>query len=74
MRALIQRCKAARVEVEGKIVGSIDFGYTVLLGVTHQDTEADAQALATKIAGLRIFEDEHGKMNRSILEKEGAAI
>ncbi len=74
MRALIQRCKKAHVEVGGVVVGQINHGFTVFLGVTHEDTIQDAQVLASKIAGLRIFEDEQGKMNVSISEIEHAAI
>jgi D-aminoacyl-tRNA deacylase len=63
MRAVVQRVSRAQVTVEGKIVGAIDRGLLVLLGVTHADTEADADYLADKIAGLRVFEDANGKMN-----------
>jgi D-tyrosyl-tRNA(Tyr) deacylase len=63
MRAVVQRVSRAEVTVEGKIVGDIDRGLLVLLGVTHADSEAEADYLATKIAGLRIFDDESGKMN-----------
>jgi D-tyrosyl-tRNA(Tyr) deacylase len=74
MRVLLQRCKAARVEVDGVVIGQITRGYTLLVGVTHEDTMEDAQVMAAKVATLRIFEDEHGKMNRSIHEVDGAAI
>ncbi len=63
MRAVVQRVSRAQVAVDGEIVGEIDRGLLVLLGVTHADTEADADYLADKIVGLRIFEDENGKMN-----------
>ena len=63
MRAVIQRVSRAHVTVDGKIVGEIGLGLLVFLGVTHADTEADAEYLADKIAGLRIFEDQHGKVN-----------
>jgi D-tyrosyl-tRNA(Tyr) deacylase len=63
MRAVVQRVSLAQVKVEQEIVGKIGRGLLVLLGVTHTDTEADADYLADKIAGLRIFEDENGKMN-----------
>jgi len=63
MRAVIQRVSRAQVTVEEEIVGKIGRGLMVLLGVTHTDSEADADYLADKIAGLRIFEDELGKMN-----------
>jgi D-tyrosyl-tRNA(Tyr) deacylase len=63
MRAVIQRVSRSHVAVDGESVGKIGRGLLVLLGVTHADAEADADYLADKIAGLRIFEDEHGKMN-----------
>jgi len=63
MRAVIQRVSRAHVTVDGKIVGEIGLGLLVFLGVTHADTEADAEYLADKIAGSRIFEDQHGKVN-----------
>ncbi|MED4270096.1 D-aminoacyl-tRNA deacylase [Geobacillus stearothermophilus] len=74
MRAVIQRAKEAKVTVDGEVVGAIAAGLVVLLGVTHDDTEADAAYLAEKIAHLRIFEDEQGKMNRSLLEVGGAVL
>jgi len=63
MRAVVQRVSRAQVAVDGEIVGDIGRGLLVLLGVTHADNEADADYLASKIAGLRVFEDENGKMN-----------
>jgi D-aminoacyl-tRNA deacylase len=63
MRAVVQRVSRAQVAVDGEIVGDIGRGLLVLLGVTHADNEADADYLAGKVAGLRIFEDENGKMN-----------
>jgi D-tyrosyl-tRNA(Tyr) deacylase len=74
MRALLQRSKAARVTVEGVTVGSIEFGLVVLLGVSQEDTEADAVYLADKIAGLRIFEDDTGKMNHSVIDVGGSIL
>ncbi|WP_153732646.1 D-aminoacyl-tRNA deacylase [Sporosarcina obsidiansis] len=74
MRVLLQRAKDASVTVDGERVGSIANGYVLLVGVTHEDTEKDAQYLAKKIAGLRLFEDDEGKMNRSIQEVEGAIL
>jgi len=74
MRAVIQRAKRASVAVSSEVVGAIDKGLVVLLGVTHDDTEGDAAYLAEKIAHLRIFEDEDGKMNRSLLEVDGAVL
>ena len=63
MRAVVQRVSRAQVAVDGEIVGEVGRGLLVLLGVTHADTEGDADYLADKIAGLRVFEDENGKMN-----------
>ena len=74
MRALIQRVSAARVEVEGRITGSIGAGLLVLLGVRSEDTAADAEALVEKLMGLRVFEDEAGKMNLSLRETGGALL
>ena len=74
MRAVIQRVSNASVEVDGQIVGKIDRGLLVLLGVTHADTEAAADYLAEKIAGLRIFEDDGGKMNLSVADVGGAIL
>ncbi|EGQ22678.1 D-tyrosyl-tRNA(Tyr) deacylase [Sporosarcina newyorkensis 2681] len=74
MRVLLQRAKDASVTVDGEIIGSIAKGYVLLVGITHDDSEKDAAYLAKKIAGLRIYEDDDGKMNRSILEVEGAIL
>lgn len=74
MRALVQRVKRASVTVDGQEVGAIEAGLCVLVGVTHGDTAADAQKLATKVAGLRVFEDEDGAMNLSLTERGGAAL
>lgn len=74
MRAVVQRVSRASVTVEGEIVGSIDKGFVVLFGVTHDDTEADAAYLTEKILGLRIFEDDAGKMNLSIADVSGACL
>ncbi|MDV6377188.1 D-aminoacyl-tRNA deacylase [Sporosarcina sp. GW1-11] len=74
MRVLLQRAKDASVTVDGEIVGSIETGYVLLVGITHEDSENDANYVAKKIAGLRIYEDEDGKMNRSIDEVEGAIL
>lgn len=73
MRAVIQRVIRAQVTVEGEIVGQIGPGLLVLLGVAREDTESDATYLAEKIANLRIFEDDQGKMNLSV-EQVGGAI
>lgn len=74
MRAVVQRVSHASVEVEGKIVGKIDRGLLVLLGVAKADDESAADYLAEKIAGLRIFEDGDGKMNLSVKEINGAIL
>jgi D-tyrosyl-tRNA(Tyr) deacylase len=74
MRALIQRVRQASVTVDGQVVGAIDQGLLVFLGVTHSDNEVEAAYLARKIAGLRVFEDEHGKMNLSVQEIGGAVL
>jgi D-tyrosyl-tRNA(Tyr) deacylase len=74
MRAVVQRVSRAKVTVGEWTTGEIGLGVLVLLGVAHEDTEADANYLADKIAGLRIFEDEDGKMNRSVLEVGGSVL
>ncbi|MFP4977167.1 D-aminoacyl-tRNA deacylase [Paenibacillus sp. CN-4] len=74
MRAVVQRCKEARVTVEGRVTGQIGEGLMLLVGVTHEDSEQDARYLADKIAGLRIFEDEQGKMNFSVSDTGGAVL
>lgn len=74
MRAVIQRVSGSSVAVDGKIVGSIGKGLTVLLGVGEGDDENDAAYLSEKIAGLRIFEDDEGKMNLSLSETEGSVL
>ena len=63
MRAVVTRVRSASVEIEGKTVGQIGTGFLILLGVHQEDTEAEALKIADKICGLRIFEDENGKMN-----------
>jgi D-aminoacyl-tRNA deacylase len=74
MRAVVQRVSRATVSVGREICGEIGPGLLVLLGVGNGDSQTDADYLADKIAGLRIFEDEDGKMNRSVLETSGAAL
>ncbi len=74
MRAVIQRVSRASVTVRGEIVGQIGRGLLVLLGVGLGDTEADAAYLAEKVCGLRIFEDEQGKMNRSVQDVGGSVL
>jgi len=74
MRAVVQRVSRASVSVDGKVVGKIGRGVMVLVGVREGDTMEEARWLASKIAGLRIFEDQGGKMNRSVLEIGGSAL
>lgn len=74
MRVVLQRAKNASVAVDGNIVGHIDYGVVLLVGITHDDHEEDAAYLADKIVNLRIFEDEEGKMNRSLLDVEGKIL
>ena len=74
MRACVQRVRAASVTVDGDIVGQIDHGLVVLLGVAQGDTEQDAKQLADKIARLRIFEDDEDKMNRSLVDTGGSML
>jgi D-tyrosyl-tRNA(Tyr) deacylase len=74
MRIVVQRCKQAEVSVADRVIGRIGQGLMLLVGITHEDTEQDAKYLAEKIAGLRIFEDEHGKMNVSVLEIDGQIL
>src|SRR5712691_743064 len=74
MRALLQRVSHASVTVDGEVVGSIHQGLLVLLGVGHDDGEAQTRTLVEKIVHLRIFEDEAGKMNRSLLDTGGEVL
>lgn len=74
MRALLQRVSQARVTVEGQVVGEIGPGFVVLLGVTHSDGREEAEWLARKVGGLRLFEDEQGKMNLSLEDVGGALL
>src|SRR5271154_6452574 len=74
MRAVVQRVSRSQVTVNGEITGEIGLGLLVLLGVGRDDTEADATYLTEKIAGLRVFEDEEGKMNRSVQDVSGSVL
>lgn len=74
MRVVLQRSGPASVRVDGEVTGSIDKGYVLLVGITHTDTEVDVDYVAKKIAGLRLWEDAEGKMNRSIDEVDGAIL
>jgi D-tyrosyl-tRNA(Tyr) deacylase len=74
MRAVVQRVSRASVKVNGEFTGNIGQGLLVLLGIAQDDTDADANYLAEKVAGLRIFEDAEGKMNRSVVDVGGAVL
>ena len=74
MKLVIQRVKNAKVDVDGKTVGSIEKGFLVLLGVTHTDTKETADYLVKKLCKLRVFEDENGKMNLSIKDVGGQLL
>jgi D-tyrosyl-tRNA(Tyr) deacylase len=74
MRVVVQRSKQASVTVNGEIVGKIESGLVLLVGITHSDTKEDVEYVADKIANLRIFEDENGKMNRSVREAGGEIL
>lgn len=74
MRIVIQRVSHASVNVSGKKVSAIGHGLMVLVGVEHGDTEADARWLADKTAGLRVFDDENGVMNRSVIDTDGEVM
>jgi D-tyrosyl-tRNA(Tyr) deacylase len=74
MRVVLQRVSEARVKVDGEIVGEIGLGLLALLGVTHNDTAEQAEWLADKVVGLRIFEDDQGKMNRDVTEVGGGIL
>jgi D-tyrosyl-tRNA(Tyr) deacylase len=74
VRALVQRVERASVDVNGRVRGEIGAGLLVLLGATHVDGESDAHWLAEKLAGLRVFADAEGKMNRDVRESGGACL
>jgi len=74
MRAVVQRVESANVKVEGKITGEIDNGILLLLGVEERDEAADLEYMCEKIPNLRIFEDENGKMNKSLLDTGGSIL
>lgn len=74
MKAVIQRCLSANVKVENKIVGQIQKGFVVFLGIGKNDTDDDLNYLVKKISGLRIFEDENNKINKSILDINGEML
>lgn len=74
MKLVVQRVTSAQVDVEGKTVGKIDEGLLVLCGITHTDTEKEADYLARKLTNLRIFHDENGKMNLSVKDIKGKIL
>ncbi|WP_437808894.1 D-aminoacyl-tRNA deacylase [Sorangium sp. So ce1078] len=74
MRAVVQRALAARVEVEGQVVGAIERGLVAFVGAAKDDDEADADHVANKIAGLRVFSDEAGKMSRALADVRGGVL
>ena len=74
MKVVLQRSKEASVTVSGKVVGEISNGFVLLVGVTHEDTVEDCRYLADKIVNLRVFEDEAGKMNHSLLNVNGEIL
>lgn len=74
MRAVVQRVTRADVTVDGEVIGRIGIGFLVLLGVAADDQREDAIATAAKIVGLRVFEDDAGKMNRSLADVEGSVL
>ena len=74
MKAVIQRVSMGSVTVEGEIIASINQGYVILLGIGKEDTSATAETMVKKIANLRVFSDDQGKMNLSVLDIKGSAI
>lgn len=74
MKILIQRVAKASVKIENKIVGKIEKGFLVFLGITHNDSEKEAQFLADKVVNLRVFEDNQGKMNLSLKDTGGSVL
>jgi len=74
MKVVIQRAKNAKVEIDGKVNGSIDNGLVVLVGFTYGDTLEDIDCMVNKIVNLRIFDDENGVMNKSVLEVNGSIL
>jgi D-aminoacyl-tRNA deacylase len=74
MRVLLQRVKQAKVTVDGRTIGSIQQGFVALVGATHGDGREQADWLAAKVAGLRVFNDDEGKMNRALADVGGAVL
>ncbi|WP_437731548.1 D-aminoacyl-tRNA deacylase [Sorangium sp. So ce1335] len=74
MRAVVQRALAARVEVDGQVVGAIERGLVVFVGAARDDDDADADSVANKVAGLRVFSDDAGKMSRALADAGGGVL
>lgn len=74
MKLVIQKCSKAKVSIKGKVVGKIGKGFVLLVGITHNDTAKDAEYLAKKVAGIRIFEDDEDKMNLSLADVGGEIL
>ena len=74
MKVIVQRTQKASVDIDGQTVGQIEQGFLMLVGITHEDTSADVAYIAKKVANLRVFSDEQGKMNLSIQDIDGAII
>lgn len=74
MKFIVQRVKNAQVDIEGKTVGKIEQGYMVLIGITHTDTKEVADYMIKKLINLRVFEDENGKMNKSLKDVNGSLL
>jgi len=74
MRVILQRVQRGSVTVDGQVTGAVDAGFVALVGVTHSDTQAEADLLAKKTANLRVFEDAEGKMNLSALDVDGGIL
>lgn len=74
MRVIVQRCSRAEVRIDGVVTGQIGLGFLLLVGVTHDDTRQDAEYLARKVAGMRVFNDADGKMNLALKEVDGAVL
>jgi D-aminoacyl-tRNA deacylase len=74
LKVVLQRVRRGRVTVDGRVTGSVENGFVALVGVTHNDTQAEADLLAKKTANLRVFEDAEGKMNLSALEIGGGVL
>lgn len=74
MKLVVQRVKEAKVEVDNEIVGKIEKGFLVLIGITHTDTKENAEYLVKKLCNLRVFEDEEGKMNKSLKDVDGKLL